>query len=419
MSKAQRRREPLGPTKKQVRLSRREQQQRRIVIIVAAVVVVAMVALLAGGILYERVYLPSLPVAEVTLSDGTVETITTAGFQKRVRFQRVQLIDQMLQYYQLSAQFAQQFEQQLNDVQGLGDQVLTQMTNEVLVRDEARRRGITVSKTELDLAVEEAFGFQRYTPTPTVTPVNSPTPTNTPTNTPTPTATATLTATAVVTQTATPTGTPTPPGTPAPSPTPLTEEGFKERFQTQLTSWAAYGITEQDIRDLIEFSLLQKKLGDELGKDVPRQAEHVSLEMIRYSVQISATQVISDGLTPETFDALFDRINSTNVMSATATTVDWITADDLAGQYGEALRSASFALTAGQVISQPLDIYGAWYIVKLTGRETRELSESSLQARIDQNFETWLTAQATRVTRKDYWVDRVPSDPETPVLSGG
>lgn len=419
MSKAQRRREPLGPTKKQVRLSRREQQQRRIVIIAAAVVVVAMVALLAGGLFYERIYLPGLPVAEVTLSDGTTKAITTADFQKRVRFQRVQLIDQMMQYYQLSPQFAQQFEQQLSDVQGLGDQVLTQMTNEILIRDEAKKRGITVSTAEVDLAVEEAFGFQRYTPTPTVTPVNSPTPTNTPTTTPTPTATATLTATAVVTQTATPTSTPGPTNTPMPTATPLTEEGFKERYQTQLSSWAPYGITEQDIRSLIELSLLQKKLSDELGKDVPRQAEQVSLDVIRYSVQISATQVISDGLTPEKFDALFQQIKSTTVMSATATTIDWIAADDVASQYGEALKNAAFALTAGQVISQPVESYGAWYIGKLTGRETRELSESSLQAKIDQNFETWVTAQATRVTRKDYWVDRVPSDPAAPILSGG
>jgi len=418
MAKAQRRREPLGPTKKQVRLSRREQQQRRIVIIAAAAVVVVMLGLLVGGILYEQVYLPNLPVAEVTLSDGTTKTITTVEFQKRVRFQRVQLIDQMLQYYQLSAQFAQQFEQQLNDVQGLGDQVLTQMTNEILIRDEAKKRGITVSKAELDLEVEKAFGFERYTPTPTVTPVNSPTPTNTPTNTPTATATATVTATAVVTQTATPVGSPTPTYTPAPTSTPLTEEGFKERYQTQLKDWAQYGITEQDIRNLIELGLLQKSLSGELGKDLPRQAEHVSLEVIRYSVQISATQVISDGLTPDTFDALYDRISTTTVLSATATTIDWITADDLGSQYGESLKNAAFALTAGQVISQPVELYGAWYLGKLTGRETRDLSEASLQAKIDENFQTWLTAQATRVTRKDYWVDRVPSDPETPVLSG-
>jgi len=133
--------------------------------------------------------------------------------------------------------------------------------------------------------------------------------------------------------------------------------------------------------------------------------------VIRYSVQISATQVISDGLTPDAFDALYDRISSTNVTSATATTIDWITADDLGSQYGESLKNAAFALTAGQVISQPVELYGAWYLGKLTGRETRDLSEASLQAKIDENFQTWLTAQATRVTRKDYWVDRVPAIP--------
>jgi len=72
-----------------------------------------------------------------------------------------------------------------------------------------------------------------------------------------------------VTQTATPVGSPTPTYTPAPTSAPLTEEGFKERYQTQLKDWAQYGITEQDIRNLIELGLLQKSLSDELARTSP------------------------------------------------------------------------------------------------------------------------------------------------------
>src|SRR5687768_8832297 len=92
MAKVQRRREPVGPTKKQIRLSRREQQQQRVLIIGTLVVVLLVAGVLVAGYVNEGLLKPRQPVATVRLHDGSTVEITTAQFQERVRFERARFI---------------------------------------------------------------------------------------------------------------------------------------------------------------------------------------------------------------------------------------------------------------------------------------------------------------------------------------
>ncbi|RXL55387.1 hypothetical protein EO238_33835, partial [Citrobacter sp. AAK_AS5] len=67
---------------------------------------------------------------------------------------------------------------QLNDTELLGEMVLNQMIDDQLIREEAAKRGITVSDEEIHEALQSSFGFYPMgTNTPTITPtmVNTPT----------------------------------------------------------------------------------------------------------------------------------------------------------------------------------------------------------------------------------------------------
>src|SRR4030065_659083 len=56
---------------------------------------------------------------------------------------------------------------QLSEPQVLGESLLNQMVQEVLIREEAQARGIQVAPADIDRSFEEAFGFfPEGTPTP-------------------------------------------------------------------------------------------------------------------------------------------------------------------------------------------------------------------------------------------------------------
>jgi hypothetical protein len=261
--------QPLQTRKHLARLER-ERIQRRNILIVSTIVAVVIFGLLAYG-LVDQLYLQGIrPVAEVNR-----EKITTGEFQAQARYTRQRLIGnavqtfQFMQYFGSSPETQASFQSQLMQAQAqlepisVGQQVVDQLVDDALVRQEAEKRGITVSKEELDEAVQEAFGYfadGTPTPKPTTEPVPTSTlnptqlalvpPTSTPTATPEITATVALTGTEIATNsaqteapasTATPTGEPTVTPTLAPSatPTPYTLEGFRTFTKRRSTIWRA------------------------------------------------------------------------------------------------------------------------------------------------------------------------------------
>ena len=152
-----------APTRKHLARAAREARQRRYIVI-GTVVVAALVVLVVGfGVFDQTVLRPRQAVARV----GD-HNITRGEFVKAARFQRLQMV---LQYSQLAqtAQlfgndpqsqqyFQQQLDQissQLSDLNTLGRNVLTSLQNDQLIRNEAARRGITVSADELDKAYQD------------------------------------------------------------------------------------------------------------------------------------------------------------------------------------------------------------------------------------------------------------------------
>src|SRR5690606_28988743 len=154
--------------------------------------------------------------------------------------ERQNLINQYMQYDQYQQYFGmdmstqlQQIQFQLNSPAILGQAVLDQMIDEEIIRQEAAKRGITVSEEELQETIRSAYSYYpNGTAAPTITPTafNTPempieallviTPTLPPTSTPLPTATS-LDSTPEPTLTSTATDAPLPTVTVGPTSTPF------------------------------------------------------------------------------------------------------------------------------------------------------------------------------------------------------
>lgn len=202
-------------SKKHLARLERERQQTRMILIVSGIVVALVLGAILYGVLEQSVLIPRRAVANV---NG--DTIRVMDFQAQTRYARYNTIRSAEQTYQFMQYFGsdqsmlgnfagqlQQYQAQLFPT-AIGQQVLDLMVEDKLIRQEAARRGITVSEEEVTKAFEEAFGYY-----PQGTPTSSPTMEELPTSTLSPqqltlippTVTATLTPTLTATATLTPT----------------------------------------------------------------------------------------------------------------------------------------------------------------------------------------------------------------------
>jgi hypothetical protein len=446
---------PAAPlTRKQVSRAQRERQQRRAVLIGAMVVFGSVLALILLGVLDQTVIRPRQTVARVGNTN-----ISRAQFITAARFQRYQLIQRYGQVVQTAQLFGgadeqtQQFfirqlteiQTQLNDSTALGTSVLDSLVRDELIRQEAARRGITVSRAEVDEAIREFFGFYPDgTPTPTVTPTPPPTaqptatraptgtpdatlaaaitaaPTLTPTATlePTATLTATVTREPTATSTAGPSPTPTATRTETPTPTPYTTQGFATavtNFQQDLRQ--ATGISEAELRRLFETQLLRDKLTEAIGQDVPTASEAVRARHILVAdldTALSVLQLLGSGEDFAELAALFSLDTSNKDQGGV---LDWFRRGEMVPAFDE----AAFSLPVGQ-ISEPVETSFGFHIIEVLAREERPLDADDLARAREQAVTDFLTQQrqATMpdgrplVQTFDNWMNDVPTRPSLP-----
>ena len=168
---------PLPPlTRKHRARAERDRRQRQLILYGTIAVVVLVVGVVAFGLFDQTILKPRQTVA--TVGDTA---ITKGEFIKSAKFQRYNLISRYLQVQQAVDLFGQQdfFTQQqtqilasLNDPSTLGRQVIDNLVDDLLIREEAAKRGITVSAEEVEVAWQQFFGFYpNGTPTPTITPL--------------------------------------------------------------------------------------------------------------------------------------------------------------------------------------------------------------------------------------------------------
>src|SRR5258708_272527 len=172
------------PTRKHLARAAREARQRRYILIGAAVVTVLVVGIIGYGIFDQTIIRPAQAVARV----GN-QNISRGQFVNLTRYHRLQLVQQYnqitqaMQFFQndpTSASYFQQQQQQIvtsmSDPATMGRNVIDQLIDDILTRNEAAKRSITVSAAEVDAAYKALYGFYpNGTPTPTLTPTTAPT----------------------------------------------------------------------------------------------------------------------------------------------------------------------------------------------------------------------------------------------------
>jgi parvulin-like peptidyl-prolyl isomerase len=419
---------PKVVTKKHLARLEREQRQIRLIRIIAIVGVIVVVGLLAYGYLKINVLSLREPVAEV---NGV--KITTQQWQERVRLERVNLYNQLsrYQYFQQSfgmdtTQQQQQIMSELDSTDTIGQNVLDQMVDEVLIRQEAEKRGIKVTSEEVDKLLQEAYAFYpNGSPTPTITPTEVKYPTMSAqeltiypsTATPSPAATETLAATSTpdTSVTATVTGTvapPTPtavPELPTASPTPYTLEGYQKQYQDTLTQFKGYGISEKTLRDVYEVELLRQKLQKEIGKDVPHTETQVWARHILVATDVAAATIEEMLKTGQDFATLAQKYSKDTGSAPNGGDLGWAPAGNYVPEFKDAVLKQPIGEIGAPVKSQ----YG-YHIIQVIARQDLPLTNDQYDQAVQKAFNDWLTSArdaAKKTVYDNVWKTRVPTEP--------
>ncbi len=389
-------------TRKQRSRLEREKRIERLLIWGVTAVGIAVIGVLAYGFVVEKIIKEREPVAVVS---GT--SITTAEFQSRVRFVRMQIQNE-LQYWLYQQQsidptdsdtsfYLEYIQKNVRDlqtqlssanVQATGEQALNQLIQEELVRQEADRRGIAVTPEELQREIELFFGYDRdpatLTPSPTVTPP--------------------LTPTEVLT--------PTPTSVPLPTLTPMTEQDYLQRRDTYLKeTLKPLGISDRQYRSWIESSLLGEKLQEQMEAEVPAMAEQVKPWLIAVDSEDRANELAARLDAGEDFQTLADELKEDEEVTGYGTELDWFPRSILESRLDTELTDLAFSLEVGEHSPPVLGQDGAWYtIIGVVGHEMYEVDQSLREQLGGEAFREWLDAQQVLVERMTY-LDRVPSEP--------
>ncbi|HKJ39970.1 MAG TPA: peptidylprolyl isomerase [Anaerolineales bacterium] len=415
-------------TKKHVARLEREQKQVALVRTIAFVMFGLIALLLAYGYIDLNYLQLQKPVAEV---NG--EKITITQWQERVQIQRVNLANLYQRYQVFQQQFGldvtqqiQEVEYYLNSPEATGQLVLDQMIDEALIRQEAEKRGITVSEEEVDQAIKETYRFfPDGTPVPTITPTAfeyptltsqqltlypaTATPTKFLTSTPAPTSTQDPALPPTATSTAAP---PTPTFVPedvTPTATAFTLEGFQSEYQSTVDQFEIFGISEATLRSTYKNDLLRKKLAEVISADVPTVEEQVWARHILLgdpSLAGTVSLLLAQG---EDFAKAARNYSTDTGSGAQGGDLGWFGRGAMVPEFEE----AAFSQEIG-VVGEPVQSQFGYHIIQVLARQELPLSETQLQQNRDIAFSDWLTTakEETEVITDDLWMQHIPPMPD-------
>jgi peptidyl-prolyl cis-trans isomerase D len=313
----------------------------------------------------------------------------------------------------------------LNNPEIVGQQVLDQMTDEILIRQEAEKRGITVSEEEIDNYFKETFGFfPDGSPTPTITPTEFVFPTLSSeqltifpsTSTPTEAATSTVTPTGTPDRSVTPTPTatqapPTPTFVPeqaTASPTPYTLEGYQTDYDEMLKGFDNYNVSEKTIRSIYEADLLRQKLRDEIAKDIPQSEEQVWARHILVETEEEAKATYERLQAGEDFATVAQEASKDTGSGANGGDLGWQPRSFFVKEFSD----AAFSQEIGE-IGQPVQTEFGYHIIQVIAREELPLSAGQYEQKRETAFNDWLTAaeEAATIETFETWKQHVPTEP--------
>ncbi len=450
--------------------SEKERRKQRFVIIAASLVIGFSVLLLLAALIYLFFIYPGQAITTVNGQD-----IETKDFESRVRAERwlqANDIRQTYFFYQQTGQLEQVNQQiaQLADTELIGIQVLDAMELQIVLEEEAKRRGITVDEAEVQALVDnyiQLFTGRSLTPTPTREPTEATTPTSTPlitatpSSTPLPSATATNTplpfaedceegqedcptVTPLPTATATSTATETPEitDTPEPSSTPLAPndvEATISNYESDIydTANEEADVDREFVRDIFYYRALRDALrtdvtdemieNDELStQQLWAASRHILIAVPEEMQQeFDESRCESEEWQPYHEEALavIDLLNNGEPFAALALSIS----DDPGSAANGGLYDMMNMDTSGFVepykqtvrdieigaFSEPVCTQFGFHIIQVLERELRDIPENQMDDLRTEVYQTWeadLLAEAD-IQRRDDWLDRIPDEP--------
>jgi len=324
--------------------------------------------------------------APVAVVNG--KTISTRDYQAVVQYQRFQfssaitrLQDQLSQLdpsaedQQFLVQyFQQQIQQYQTQAASAPTQVLEDMIDDELIRQEAAKRSIQVTSDEVQTEIEQQFGFDRNPPTPTPTPIA---------------------ATVAITV------------TPTPTTVPMTADDFQKNYSDYvLTVRQNAGFSEAAFRRVFESGLYRTKLQAALEAEVPLTAEQIHARHILVATEDEAKKVLERLQAGEDFATVAKEVSTDTATKDEVGNLGWFPR----GQMVTEFEDAAFALQPGQTSDIVKTDYG-YHIIQVIERDpNRALDEASLAQKKSAALDDWLATQRTSDTVERYWSwDKVPA----------
>jgi parvulin-like peptidyl-prolyl isomerase len=346
------------------------------------------------------------------------------------------MLDTYTYYQQAFGMDTSQQQQQINMTLSspliMGQQVLDMMVDELVIRQEAKKMGITVTDEEVNKSIQEVYGFfpnGTFTPTVTATPFEYPTmsseqltlypSTATPTTAPTSTAELTNTPDAVATATATATVAPaTPTFVPeeaTATATPFTEAGFNSLYDKTVSDLKGYNTGSDTLHKVYEFQLIRQKMLDEIAKDVPHTEEQVWARHILLDDPAKAQAARVLLLNGANFAEMAKKESKDTGSGANGGDLGWFGKGAMVAEFEQ----AAFSQKIGEIGEVVQSQFG-YHIIQVLGKQELPLNDSQYQQKRETAFNDWLTKtkESLKITTFDGWKDNVPSEPQvlnTPV----
>jgi parvulin-like peptidyl-prolyl isomerase len=375
----------ISLTRKQVSRRERERRQRLILIGVAAAIGCLILAILGFGAYQELVGKPAAPVAKV---NGV--PLGTSIYQKRVRLERMMLdanIEMMRTQRSLYDPEVDMFmlsiiDQQLSQLSLRRDLLNTEsfvdeLIQEELMRQAAQEAGVSVSPQEIDLQIEQEFGYSQEEPTAVPSP-----------------STDTITSTAAI--------------TPTEVPTPMTRARFEELYGDFLTNLKnGTGLSEAEYRDIVEVTLLGGKMEEFVGQQVPTSEPQIRVRHILLDTKEEAQAVLQRLEDGEDFAALATEVSTDTMSAELGGELGWIPK----GKMDTAFDEVAFNLPVGE-ISDIVETSRGFHIILVEERdENRELDPETLEQRKSDAVDVWLADLKAGAAIEKYWsADKVPPE---------
>jgi len=418
----------MPQNKKFLAQKEKEDRQKKIIIISTIVVLVIVFSLIAYAVLENYVLKPKTTVIQLES-----HSINAVEFDQQVRWERrnkIGQIDQILQTFQQlggSPEIFTYFEQdlmlavtQLQQPILVGEGVVQILSDDLIIRVEAEKMNIELDDNHLDQEIQQAFGF--FTDG-TPTPIPTDAPPQTSTLTPQQMTLVPPTTAPEEEQDTSPTNTPLAEnpseGEADPTPTPLlvpteyTEELFIDNYNQFIDSInISAGITEKTLREIVEMSVLRRKVMEEVTSAIERTQEQIWIRHILVENEETAKEVSDKLADGQDFVSLAAEYSKDDTNKDSGGDLGWFPRGMMVSPFEE----AAFSLEVGE-ISDLVETDFGWHILQSLGRDLIPMNASEYEQARNVAFSEWLAGKRLKYQPEvnEDWASFVPTEPVLPL----